>query len=380
MMIALLLIASASAPVADEEPQNPKFLEAKSIVATDPEKAVALFEAAAKDEPELCAAWVNAGILHERKQRTDRALADYRGGVRASPSCADGFAALASYELRHGDPKTAEGYARDGLRSRPTHSSLRNRLAEALIAQNKIKDALEQALSVLKTDERDADAMLNLSRAYYGEKKFELSRLAANNAREIAPNRGDIYHQIGVLYLQSNERPKALVAFKRAAELDPALVGTQVNLTQLLTEAGDFEGALAAAKAAVSYAPASVKAKLALANAYRGMQQLRDAELAYLALLDKDPKNDDALYNLGILYLVGELENVDLLDRLQRAIKTFELFLQLGKGSAEEQQNVSTFVVQARRQIEGEKKRREREEKRKHREATKSAASQPAKK
>jgi tetratricopeptide (TPR) repeat protein len=364
----------------DDEDQNPQFLEAAALVVSNPDRAAALFEAAAKAEPELCAAWVNAGLIHEQKKRPDKALADYRAGIRALPSCADGHAALASYELRNGSPKTAESMARDGLKLRPTRASLRIRLAEALVAQNRIKEAQDQALSVLKVEERNADAMLTLSRAYYGERKFELSLLAANNAREIAPNRGDIYHQLGVLFLQKNERPKALVAFKKAAELEPGLVGAQINASQLMTEAGDFEGALEAAQTAVAYAPTSAKAKLSLANAYRGVQKLRDAEQAYQLMIDKDAKDADALYNLGILYLDAELEGLDMIDRLQRSMKTFEQLQKLNKSDDDEKQLVSTFIVQARRQIDAEKKRREREEKRKARDASKAAASQPAKK
>src|SRR5688572_28923784 len=124
--------------------------------------------------------------------------------------------------LRHGQLDRAEALAREGLKWRPTHAGLRDRMCEAMIAQNRMADAEQAALDVLKLDEKDAGAMLNLSRIYFAQKKIELALLAANNAREIAPKRGDIYHQLGVLALAKNERPQALSAFRKAVEADPS--------------------------------------------------------------------------------------------------------------------------------------------------------------
>jgi tetratricopeptide (TPR) repeat protein len=207
---------------------------------------------------------------------------------------------------------------------------------------------------VLKLDEKNASAMLDLSRAYFAQRKYELARLAVDNARELAPDRGDIYHQLGVLLLHKNERPQALAAFRKATELRPDLAASQINLSQLLSETSDAQGALLAAEAAVAWAPESRNARLALANAYRAAQRFAEAEKAYRELGD----DQDALYNLGALYLDTELAGVALEERLTRAIATLS---RIKKRTPE----IDGYIAQAKRQIEAEKKRLAREAKRK---------------
>lgn len=355
-------------------PRDPALDAAHLLAGRDPAAAALAFERLALANPESCEAWVNAGTLQERLGDGARATELYRKGVAASARCSDGYAALAWQALRRGDFERAQSLARDGLRARPTHVPLRNRLAEARYGLGALDDALKAALDVLQLDEKNADAQLTISRVFFAQKKLELARLAANNAFEVAPNRADVHHQLGMLYLAKDERPKALAEFRRAVELEPTLLPSQVNLAQLLTEAGDFEGALSAARSAVKADPQGRSATLALANALRSNQRYREAEESYQLLLSRNAADVDVLYNLAMLYLDAELPGIDLGERLQRAINTFEALVAQPSLAEAERQAARGFIAAAKRQQEAEKKRLEREEKRK----AKKAASQPA--
>lgn len=360
-----------------------EYQTALTLVGGDPEAALAAFERALAVEPKYCSARVNVGLLKERRKRAGEALADYTRAVELDPTCGAAWAAQAKIQLRGGAVSEADVTVRKGLAASPNDLMLRNTLAEVLLAQNKVREAEAQALQVLKLEERNAFAMLNLSRSYMLQRKPELARLAAENAQGVEPGNAEVLHHLAVLQLERNERAKALALFRRAAFLRPDLVASQINLSQLLGEAGDFEGALKAAQAAVEFDPAATRATLAVANAMRGVQRYRDAEQGYQKLLDPlsqapESVKKDASYNLAILYLDAELEGIDVEARLELAIKQFNSYLERHKPGSDESQVVNQYVSQAKRQIEAEKKRKERDEKKRQKDAEKKASSQPA--
>jgi tetratricopeptide (TPR) repeat protein len=281
-------------------------------------------------------------------------------------------------QLRAGKTKDAEVTVKAPLAKHPNNVTLRLAWAEFLMATNAYVQAEKEALAVMHVDEKSAGAMLVLSHAYYAEKKYELSRFAAENARDVDPQNAEAYHQLGVLYLQKNQHAQALTAFRKATELRPDAYASQIDLSELLTEAGDFEGALVAAEAALAFVPNSDNARLVHANALRGVQRYRDAETEYQKLIDKNPdtKNPNtvrAIYNLAILYLDADIEGMELSQRLQKAVDEFNAFLK-SNPPADEVALVQGYVTQAKRQIEAEEKRKDREAKK----AAKKAASQPA--
>jgi tetratricopeptide (TPR) repeat protein len=351
-----------------------------TLVASAPEEAIAAFESAFKREPAYCAARVNAAILKERAKRVNEAETDYKNAIGLQPTCGAAWAGWAKIHLRSGRVTEADYTVRKGLGASPNDLLLRNTLAEVMLQDGKTVEAEAQALQVLKLDERNVYAMLNLSRSYAAQRKPELARLAAENAQAVEPGNAEVLHHLGVLLLSKSERAKALSLFRRAAFLRPDLVASQINLSQLLGEAGDYEAALKAAETALSYLPDAPRARLAVANALRGVQRYRDAEQGYQKLLDPSEKTPegaakDALYNLAILYLDAELPGIELEARLELAIKQFTSYLDRFKPSADEAQAINGYVLQAKRQIESEKKRKERDEKRRVKDAEKKAVS-----
>jgi len=81
---------------------------------------------------------------------------------------------------------------------------------------------------------------------------------------------------LGLVNMVERRYEAAIDAFTRSAKLFPEL-GTFVNLTTCLTKIGALQRAVESGRAAVSIAPTSVPARLALALALHGMQHMDEA-------------------------------------------------------------------------------------------------------
>src|SRR5262249_54697623 len=152
-------------------------------------------------------------------------------------------------------------------------------------------------------------------------------------------------HQLGVLFLQKDQHAQALTAFRKATDLRPDAYASQINLSELLTEAGDFEGALVAAEAALAYVPDSPNARLVHANALRGVGRFRDAEEEYKNLTDKTAGAPAALYTPPILSLDADIDGIDTAPRLQKAITAFDTYAAKFKPPAEEARLIDGYVT-----------------------------------
>jgi Tfp pilus assembly protein PilF len=245
------------------------------------------------------------------------------------------------------------------LEKSPDAVALRNGLAEALLAQGKLDPAEEAARQALKIEEKNVPAMVNLATVYARKKRFELSRMVLDNARQIDDRDATIWNRLGFVELSLGDRAGALESFRTAAALRPDYPEAHANYGALLADAEDFGNAAAELEQAVRYAPGSAVAWMNLGNAYRGLKEFDKAEDAYHQALKLDPGLNDANYNLAILFLDGDKPGIPALQRLQTGVTFLDAYEQAGGKDV----RLASYRKDAARSIEREKKRREREEK-----------------
>ena len=112
------------------------------------------------------------------------------------------------------------------------------------------------------------------------------------NARDSAPLNGALGKALLQKYSYSKQTPlidQASVYATRAAEIDPSLADVHVTLGELKKTGGDFEGALAEYRKALSLRPEFPGAILGMAETYEKMGQGADAEREYQRVLVLDP-------------------------------------------------------------------------------------------
>jgi tetratricopeptide (TPR) repeat protein len=321
--------------------------------------AAATFERAFAMDPGLGFAAYNAGVIYERMGDVIRARDAYVRALKVTADFEPASQNLTRLRLRSGRAEEAEADLRARIAGYPEKAGLRNQLVEVLIATGRLDSAEQEARKILKTDEHNIPAMVNLAMAYYAKKRHELAKMVLENARQVDPGEAVVWNKLGFVELALGNRPQAFEDFKKAAALRPDYPEAQINYGAMLVEAEDFAGAVKVLELAIQYAPNNAQAHLDLGNAYRGNRQFEQAQREYERAQLLDPKLVDAQYNLGILHMDGEKPGLPVAERLEKAIAYLDKYAAAGGSDP----RLALYRRDAQAALEKEKKRLAREAK-----------------
>jgi tetratricopeptide (TPR) repeat protein len=199
--------------------------------------------------------------------------------------------------------------------------------------------------------------MRNLAEAYALQGKFELAIAILTNALALEPEDPSLLGRMAIAHLKLGERPKARAALEKAIAL-PGGATAEIynNLGLVYHEAGDFVGAEDLFRKALARWPAMLPARVNLGNALKGQQKYAEADAVLRDALQQSPRSSDALYNLGILYLDGQIPGMEAVARLERALAYFEQYRQVA-ASKPAGDPVEQYVAEAQKRIDVEKKK-----------------------
>jgi len=341
------------------------FEQGVSLTGSDPERAAALFEKAFSLDPSLCYAAYNAGVAYERLGDMTRAREAYLQALAVSPDFEPASQNLTRLRLRTGRAEEAESDLRARIAAHPEKAGLRNQLVEVLLATGRLEGAEQESRRVLKIDEQNVAALVNLATAYYGNHRYELAKMVLDNARQIDPKDAATWNRLGFVELALGNRPEALAAFEKASSLRRDYPEAHLNYGAMLVDAEDYSGAVKELELAVRYAPSSVPARLNLGNAYRGAKQFDQAQREYEKALSLDARSPDPWFNLGVLYLDGDKQGMSAVDRLQRSLAYFDKYAAAGGADprlAQYRKDAASALDRERRRLAREEKDRLRKE------------------
>jgi tetratricopeptide (TPR) repeat protein len=244
--------------------------------------------------------------------------------------------------------------------------------ATSYLRAGRYEDAITQAKRALQRDERYVPAMIVLAKAYYYQRKFELSTSIIDIAKSVDPNNAECYNLLGFIALNRDvdnpDRISATAAFKKATELNASYAAAWNNLAAQYLFSKNYEGAVGAAEQATRLAASFPKAWLNLGSAYRGKQMYQQADEAYKRALQLDANYVDAYFDLGILYLdAKEMPNTDLVNKLNTAINYLNRYKQLAGYRLTKDDPADTYIAEARTNIDREQKRLERQKRQQQR-------------
>jgi len=340
----------------------------------DPEAALQAFRQAESVDPSYALASYDAGVVLERLGRYGEAAKAYDAAIAKDPGLIQAIQNRANLEVRRNESDAAVRRLRTALESRPKDSALRNELISALIRSGQIKEAEAEAKALLKDDEKNVGALMNLAIIFRGRDQLELANSVLDRAREIDETEPMVWLQLGMIYLDRDQRSEAIEAFERAAEYRGDLPEVHNNLGALYVETNDYDAAIASLQRALSLYPDFPEAYLNLGNAYKGALDLKKAEEAYKEAQRLKSSGPEVAYNLGLLYLDNEMPDVDRLERWRVAKQYLQTYLSDASGlDDEESKRVQSYITEAERGLEREKKLMEREERRRLRAAKRAA-------
>lgn len=143
----------------------------------------------------------------------------------------------------------------------------------------------------------------------FRERKYKEAIDAFSCVLETEPDNADIYNNMGVAYSCLGNFEQAENFYTKAIELDPELAQAYINLSDLYYKAGDLPSALGTLQRGSYELQDNLAIAHLLARVYIEDQRWEDAIVELERVLDGEPENYDAYYDLGHVYFeLGDYE------------------------------------------------------------------------
>lgn len=143
----------------------------------------------------------------------------------------------------------------------------------------------------------------------FKERKYKESIDAFSSVLETEPDNADVYNNMGVAYSCVGDFEHAEIYYTKALELDPQLAQAYINLSDLYYKAGNIASALGTLQRGSYELEDNLAIAHLLARVYIEDQRWDDAIVELERVLDGEPENYDAYYDLGhVCFELGDYE------------------------------------------------------------------------
>ena len=143
----------------------------------------------------------------------------------------------------------------------------------------------------------------------FKEKKYKEAIDAFSLVLENEPDNADVYNNMGVAYSCVGDFEHAENYYVKAIELDPQLAQAYINLSDLYYKAGDLASAVGTLQRGSYELEDNLAIAHLLARVYIEDQRWEDAIVELERVLDGEPENYDAYYDLGhVCFELGDYE------------------------------------------------------------------------
>ena len=293
-------------------PANPvalgKMVQGVQAAKDNKDRAISLLEEAVKADAGLWEAHYNLGVLLADKGDLAVAERHLTTAQQLAPNAEDVAVALSEVRRRRGDAQGAIDALQPFVKANPGASHAPVALIGALREGDKIEQAIAQAQQVLVRHANDSRALSELALSYLDKGEMDTAELLSQEALKADAKSAIAERTAGLISLNQGDDAVAFRHFARASELDPKDNTARLNVATVLLEAGIYDKAAAEFRTALDAEPENSAAALGLAAARRA-QGKRDESGPYLeaeklikGVLEREPHNLDATYNLAVLY------------------------------------------------------------------------------
>ena len=149
------------------------------------------------------------------------------------------------------------------------------------------------------------DKAMNL----FKEGKYKEAIDSFHSVLETEPDNADVYNNMAVAYTCTADYEHAKNYFIKAIELDPEMAQAYINLSDLYYKTGDLASAVGTLQRASYELESNLTIAHLLARVYIEDQRWDDAISELERVLDGEPENYDAYYDLGHVYFeLGDYE------------------------------------------------------------------------
>ncbi|HEX5734504.1 MAG TPA: tetratricopeptide repeat protein [Blastocatellia bacterium] len=138
--------------------------------------------------------------------------------------------------------------------------------------------------------------------SYYNRGEYEKAIVAYKRAIEINPDSTEVYYHLGMAYSSLGKYKEAVEAYTRAIRIRPDYAAAYYNLGHAYSNLDRHDKAIKAFRQSIRYEPDNVEAYVALANAYFDSGKEERAVETFEAAISRRPDDPYAYYRLGLVY------------------------------------------------------------------------------
>ena len=271
-----------------------------------PDKALELVKAALvkhPDEPDLLA--VRALVRLEQKDPKG-ARADAERAVQLAPLNENAVGLLAGIDREEQDPAAAVTLLTSTLQKLPASTDLREILADVYAGVDDLPKAEEQLRKLVELKPHEFAYRYQLALFYVRSHNMDAAQRAYEQAVAALPDSDDAKLALVNFLTTQRTREQAEQTLRKYIQANPDKYELRLGLGALLTRAGATKDAIVAYKEVIARdpnGPSGVVARDRLARLYVAQNQLDDAQKLIAEVLQKSPRDDDALLLRGQLEL-----------------------------------------------------------------------------
>jgi Flp pilus assembly protein TadD len=160
---------------------------------------------------------------------------------------------------------------------------------------------------------------------FHKQKEFSRAIQAYQKVIELDPAYVEAYNNLGIIYQLMGDVEKAFWAYRKSTEINPRYEKGYNNLGILLLLKGRYDDALEAFEKALGINPNNIESRINLGVLFKKKGEWEKAIESYQKALAIDPLHRETHYNIALLY--EQLENFEL------AISHYQQFIQLSSKS-----------------------------------------------
>ena len=224
--------------------------------------------------------------------------------VQTNPAQVDTQALLASVYVKQRDYQAAVNAYKKLAELDPQRADAYFGMGDVLYRTKQLKDAAAALEKGLSLNPQNTEALFNLGSSYEELKDF--AKAAEAYQKYVALNPQGVangYLRLGLCRQELNQMPEAVQALEEAVKAQPQDLRTQEYLAQAYYRAKQLDKAEEAYLKLAQLSPESAKFYYStIVRMYDEAQNYDKAIEASKRMIDLNPKDDMAVYNLGIMY------------------------------------------------------------------------------
>ncbi len=286
------------------------------FVAGRRDNAMAHLEDLLKQQPRSARALALRGRFRLEMGRTDDALTDLQAAVSTDSRYDAGHFWLAQALLQRRRAGEARVALTAALRLNPSYVPAQVELSRVHLGAREFDQAIAVAQEAVRNAPSHLEARLALVRAFLGAGRLEDATEALRIVAAQLPKEPRVQTLDGQIRLARRDPKGAEQRFAAALEAEPSSYEALGGLVASRLAAGNVDGALAVANAAVDKAPGDARSLVVAARAYGDTRDYKAAEALLKRAIEADPSILEAYSMLGQLYVADQ--------RLDEAMREFE--------------------------------------------------------